>query len=173
MNGKRPDSTDMRILWQLEKGLPLVPRPFADIGDSIGLDEDIVIERLKDLVSSGVIKRFGVVVRHHEVGFGANAMVVWDVPDQQVTEVAALLTDCPHVTLCYRRPRKMPEWPYNLFCMIHGTDEQAVQDLITQLRENAVLAELKHEVLFSERRFKQTGARYQPDTDVSVKREVA
>ena len=75
------DDTDRRLLAAVQPGLPLSPRPFAELGASLGLDEQEVIARLGRLKEAGVIKRFGVVVRHHEVGYGANAMVVWGVPD--------------------------------------------------------------------------------------------
>lgn len=167
------DDDDKTLLWQLETGLPLVSRPYAEIGDAIGMEENEVISRLKRMIDRGVIRRFGVVVRHHEVGYGANAMVVWDVSDDRLEIAVHQLTRCEHVTLCYQRPRRLPEWPYNLFSMIHGTDEAEVRAEIDRLRLSSALSDVKHAVLFSRRRFKQTGAKYQPVSPESEKREVA
>jgi DNA-binding Lrp family transcriptional regulator len=115
---------------------------------------------LRRLIDEGIIKRFGVVVRHHELGYRANAMVVWDVPDDRVSEVGRQLATLPFITLCYRRPRRLPAWPYNLFCMIHGRDRATVENLIEQASALAGLADHARTTLFSRRRFKQRGARY-------------
>lgn len=155
------------IIHAIQDGIPLTPRPFADIANDVGSDEDTVIEIVRHLQASGVIKRFGVVVRHRELGFRANAMVVWDVPDESVCMTAKRLTEDPAVTLCYRRPRRLPHWPYNLFCMVHGQDRGSVQAKISALRRAAGIHALPFSVLFSRRRFKQRGARYTPSAAVT------
>jgi DNA-binding Lrp family transcriptional regulator len=148
------------IIHAIQGGLPLTPRPFALIAERLGTDEETVLDTVRDLQVRGVIKRFGVVVHHHELGFRANAMVVWDVPDESVDVIARQFAEDPAVTLCYRRPRRMPSWPYNLFCMIHGQDRRSVQRKISALRHATGIHELPYCVLFSRRRFKQRGARY-------------
>jgi siroheme decarboxylase len=155
-------AADRRLIAAVQDGLPLVERPFAEVGRRVGLGEDDVIAGLGRLLAEGVIKRLGVVVRHHELGYRANAMVVWDVPDDRVAETGRRLAALPFVTLCYRRPRRLPVWPYNLFCMIHGRDRGAVAALIRRATAEARLERLPHTVLFSRRRFKQRGARYAP-----------
>jgi len=139
----------------------LISNPYADIADRIGLTESEVIERVGNMQESGVIKRMGVVVRHHELGYTANAMVVWDVPDEQLDTVGEKLGTMKCVTLCYQRPRRLPEWPYNLFCMIHGQERSQVLEHVDQLIEEHGFDEIPHKILFSGRRFKQRGARYQ------------
>ncbi|MCB1856720.1 MAG: AsnC family protein [Gammaproteobacteria bacterium] len=152
---------DCQLIAQIQDGLPLTSRPYGEVGRRIGLSEDQVIHRVKALQAAGIIKRMGVVVRHHELGYTANAMVVWDVPDHQVDEVGARLGARDCVTLCYRRPRRLPDWPYNLFCMIHGRRRERVLEYIDQLVITEQLGEVPRKVLFSGRRFKQRGARYQ------------
>ena len=107
-----------------------------------------------------IIKRFGVVVRHHELGYTANAMVVWDIPDHQVESIGQLLAKDQAVSLCYQRPRRLPEWHYNLFCMIHGKDRAAVEAHIEQLAQQHGLQQVPRQSLFSLKRFKQRGAHY-------------
>jgi siroheme decarboxylase len=153
-------TTDRRLLAALEGGLPLVSRPYAALGERAGLAEAEVIERLQGLLQGGVIKRLGLVVRHHEIGYRANAMTVWDVPDDKVDAVGKALAASPDVTLCYRRPRRLPGWPYNLFAMVHGRERAAVLERIEGLRAEHGLVGVPHAVLFSTRRFKQRGARY-------------
>ncbi len=154
------DTYDHRLIAALEQGLPSVPRPYREIGERVGLEETQVIERLKALREAGLISRFGIVVRHHTLGYHANAMVVWDVPDEEAAALGELLSALPHVTLCYRRRRAAPHWPYNLFCMIHGHNRDTVEAQIETLTRECGLNTFPRAVLFSHRRFKQCGARY-------------
>lgn len=154
------DALDETLVGLIQNGLPLVPRPYAWLGEQAGCSEPEVIERLTRFREQGLFKRFGVVVRHHELGYRANAMVVWDVPDNQVAEIGRALAGVPWVNLCYRRPRRLPDWPYNLYCMIHGRDRSAVLRRVELLIRNHDLGDIDHRVLFSLRRFKQCGARY-------------
>lgn len=151
---------DRALVAVVAEGLPLVPRPYAAIGVRLGLSEDAVLAGLGRLTIDGVISRLGIVVRHHELGWRANAMTVWDVPDERVPAAGACLRELPFVTLCYRRPRHPPGWPYNLFCMIHGRDRDTVLTQVEAATSEAGLAGLARDVLFSLRRFKQQGARY-------------
>ena len=154
------DALDRALVGAVQQGLPLVAAPYAEVGRRLGMPEAEVIERLQRLLAGGYIKRLGVVVRHHELGYRANGMVVWDVPDDRVATLGRCLGGFPFVTLCYRRPRRLPEWPYNLFCMIHGRDRGAVREHVQELVQRCGLGDIPHRVLFSERRFKQRGARY-------------
>jgi DNA-binding Lrp family transcriptional regulator len=144
----------------VQDGLPLVERPYREIGDRLGWSQQAVIETLQDMIDAGIIKRLGVVVRHHELGYRANAMVVWNVPDDQVDALGQQLGRQDCVTLCYQRPRRLPDWPYNLFCMVHGRDRDDVLACIGRMAEGLGLEAVPHTVLFSGRRFKQRGARY-------------
>ena len=151
---------DRELIAAIQGGLPLVAHPYAVIGEQLGLSEAAVIKRLETLQSSGLIKRMGVVVKHRALGYRANAMVVWDIPDDQVERIGALLADEVCVTLCYQRPRRLPAWPYNLFCMIHGRERDNVLLRLEQIISIHQLEEIPHTVLFSGRSFKQRGAHY-------------
>ncbi|MHA1600716.1 MAG: siroheme decarboxylase subunit beta [Alphaproteobacteria bacterium] len=156
----RIDDADRRLLAAIEDGLPLTPQPYAAIARHIGLSEADVLARLHRLRADGIISRFGLVVRHRELGYRANAMVVWDIPDGQADEAGRRLAAYDFITLCYRRPRRLPLWPYNLFCMVHGRDRDTVRGQIATLNAEQRLDAFPHDVLFSRRRFKQRGARY-------------
>ena len=153
---------DRRVLHALEDGLPLVPRPYADIAAAAGLSEAETIERVGRLIEDGAIRRFGLVVHHRKLGYRANAMVVWDVADAEVDRVGTCIGAWPGVTLSYRRSRRLPQWPYNLFCMIHGKSREAVQAELARMSAALGLDAVPRAVLFSRRRFKQRGARYRP-----------
>ena len=154
------DPADLDLVRALQAGLPLVPRPYAWVAERIGMSEEEVVRRLRRLLESGDIRRLGVVVRHRELGYRANAMVVWDVADDRVSEVGRLIGRQPFVNLCYRRPRRPPRWRYNLFCMIHGRSREGVLNNLAGMIEDCGLEAIPYEVLFSRRRFKQRGARY-------------
>lgn len=143
---------------RVEAGLPLVERPYAAWAEELGTDEDSVTERIGQWLAEGRLKRFGVVVRHHELGFAANAMTVFDVPNDCVDACGQALAEQAGVTLAYRRTRA-EGWPYNLYAMVHGTHRDAVTAVIERVTHAAGLAPFPREVLFSTRRFKQTGAR--------------
>lgn len=155
-----PSPDESRVIAAIQSGLPLVARPYAAVGTSVGLSEAAVTGCLQNLLRQGVIKRMGVVVRHHELGYRANAMVVWDIPDEEVSSLGHCLGKLEFVTLCYRRPRRLPVWRYNLFCMIHGHDREEVLARVEEMRQGCGLQHIACEVLFSTRRFKQCGARY-------------
>ena len=148
------------LIGQIQGGLPLVPQPYESIGERIAWSESQVVQALGNLCSQSVIKRLGVVVRHHELGYRANSMTVWDIPDERVHEVGKLLGDEPEVTLCYQRPRVEGRWPFNLFCMVHGKNHDTVRRQVEQLAAKHSLSHIHHELLFSKRRFKQRGAQY-------------
>lgn len=155
------------VVQALQDGLALETRPFAVIAERIGCDEQTVLAIVRELQATGAIKRFGVVVRHHELGYRANAMVVWDVPDEAVQGIGKRLAEDADVTLCYQRPRRPPSWPYNLFCMIHGIDRESVHGDIAALRRRHGIEHIPYSVLFSRRRFKQRGAVYVSNDNAS------
>lgn len=159
--------SEQRLMGALQHGLELVPQPFVRLGEQAGMDEAEVIAILKRWRAEGLIKRFGVVVRHQELGYTANAMVVWDVQDDDVERVGGLLAAEPEVTLCYQRRRHAPEWPYNLFCMIHGRARGEVEAAAASLCQRHGLSQVPHALLFSRRRFKQRGAHYMPQAEAA------
>ena len=152
--------TDLKLVAAIQGGLPLVAHPYAEIGAQLAMTEAEVIARLSRLQSAGLIKRLGVVVKHRALGYSANAMVVWDIPDAEVERVGEVLAGETCVTLCYQRPRRGAVWPYNLFCMIHGRERDSVLRRLERMIQHHDLGHLPYDVLFSGRSFKQRGARY-------------
>jgi DNA-binding Lrp family transcriptional regulator len=148
---------EQRLAAALEKGLSLESHPYASIAAAAGLDEARAIAILRNWVDEGVVKRLGIIVRHHELGYKANAMVVFDAPDDEVAAIGARIAAEPGVTLCYQRRRHLPQWPYNLYCMVHGRTREDAAPVIERIR---AIVSREPEVLFSTRRFKQCGARY-------------
>jgi DNA-binding Lrp family transcriptional regulator len=144
------------LAGRLAPGLPFEAHPFA----AFGLPEAQVIGLLKRWLDSGVVRRIGAVVRHRHLGYEANAMVVWDVPEAEAAAAGRRLASDPAVTLCYQRARALPDWPYNLYCMVHGRERAGVAQAIERLSARHGLARHPREVLFSRRCFSQRAARY-------------
>ena len=166
----RMSDDDRRLVGVLQSGLPLSARPYQAIAERADATEADVIERIDQWLRVGVIQRFGVIVRHHALGYTANAMAVWNVPDDEVTRIGIALAGAPRVTLCYRRTRALPAWPYNLYCMVHGRERDEVREILASLNRQMNLEAFEHCVLFRVREFKQTGARYVFSTE--AQREV-
>ena len=154
------DAADRRLVAALQEGLSIARRPYRELGSKCRLEEQQVLKRIAAWQEGGAIRRFGVVVRHRELGYRANAMVVWDVPENQASAMGERLAREQDVNLCYRRARCGSQWPYNLYCMIHGRERDAVRDRIDVIAESIGLGRFPREILFSRRRFKQTGARH-------------
>ena len=105
------DSLDYQLLTTVQHGLPITSRPYASIAEALGIDEQQVISRLAMLKALGLIKRWGVVVKHRQLGYSANAMIVIDVPDQQLKQLGQQISQFAFVNLCYQRPRQGELWP--------------------------------------------------------------
>jgi DNA-binding Lrp family transcriptional regulator len=157
---REANARERRLLAALEDGLPLVTRPYQVIASTLAWSEREIIDGLSAMLEANIISRFGCVLRHRELGYIANAMTVWDVDDANVDEVGRRLAQSPAVTLCYRRQRSRPAWPYNLYAMIHGRRRSAVRREIAAISRTLGLNRLPHEVLFSTRCFLQRGARF-------------
>ncbi|MFT4908572.1 MAG: DNA-binding Lrp family transcriptional regulator [Oleispira sp.] len=152
--------SQLRLRKAIQNGLPLTDQPYLTLAQELGLTENQVMQAIIDWQDSGMIKRFGLVVKHHSLGYTANAMVVWDIPAGRVDEVGELLSLCDAVTLCYQRPRKLPEWNYNLFSMIHGQNRETVLQQLADIIEENGLSDFKYDILFSYKLFKQCGGQY-------------
>ncbi|MFB9885822.1 siroheme decarboxylase subunit beta [Balneatrix alpica] len=147
------------LLHLLQQGLPLTPSPYAAWLQRWRATSTELEQELACLQQQGWIRRSGLIIKHRPLGYRANAMVVWDIADQQVEEVATRLAQCAEISLCYQRPRQLPEWPYNLFTMLHGQSRSQVLNRLAYLL-NLLKLDYPHAVLFSTRCFKQQGGRY-------------
>ena len=150
---------DRRLIAATQSGLPLVERPYEAVGAMIGASSEQVRERLAQLIASGLVRRIGAVPNHYRLGYVANGMTVWDVADDKVDALGDRVGQLPGVSHCYRRPRELPRWPYNLFAMVHGRSRDEVErqaDEIAHVLGNDCRA---HDILYSSKVLKKTGLR--------------
>ena len=153
------DAIDRAIVVATQGGLPLVARPYHAIGAQIGISGEAVMACLTRMLEAGAIRRIGAVPNHYALGYIANGMSVWDIEDAQVTRLGRVVGELPFVTHCYERVRHPPQWPYNLFAMVHGKSRAEVDEKV------AVVASLLggscrgSDVLMSKRILKKAGLR--------------
>lgn len=153
------DAIDRQIIQATQAGLPLVSEPYQAVAEQLGLSEQQVMQRMQTMLDNGIIRRIAAVPNHYKIGYRYNGMTVWDVDDQYIDTLGQRVAELPFVSHCYQRPRHLPEWPYNLFAMVHAKTEQDAE------RQIAVIAELlgadarQHQVLYSNKILKKTGLR--------------
>ena len=153
------DGIDRALIKATQAGLPLTKRPFSAVAECLGVSEREVMNRLDRMQVAGAVRRIAAVPNHYALGYGANGMSVWDVEDDDVDRLGRKVGALPFVSHCYRRPRCLPDWPYNLFAMVHGRSKGDVE---AEVREIVMLlgeAAKRHDVLYSTEILKKTGLR--------------
>jgi DNA-binding Lrp family transcriptional regulator len=153
------DAIDRALIRATQTGLPLVAAPYKQLGETLGLSEQEVIARFEAMQASGLLRRIGAVPNHYALGWRANGMTVWDVADEQVEMLGERVGALPFVSHCYKRPRRLPHWPYNLFAMVHARTVEDAQPLVMQIQDVLGSACRAHDVLWSTRILKKTGLR--------------
>lgn len=150
---------DRELIAATQEGLPLVERPYEAVGATLGVSGQQVRERLAQMLREGLIRRIGAVPNHYRLGYTANGMTVWDVDDARVDELGARVGELPGVSHCYRRPRHLPQWPYNLFAMLHGRSRDEVLRQAREIEQLMGQACRSHDILYSTAILKKTGFR--------------
>lgn len=141
----------------LQEDIPISPHPFAEIGEAVGMSDAEVLEKVREWQADGTIRRFGAMVRHQKLGYKANAMSAWDVPDERTEEVGGIFAAASEVSHCYQRPRAAG-WDFNVFAMIHGASEEECQRVAEGLAQRVGLNDFA--LLFSSREFKKVSMKY-------------
>ena len=153
------DATDRRIIAATSGGLPLTPAPYAEVAGWLDLTEAEVLDRIGAMQASGVIRRVALAPNHYALGMTANGMSVWDVDDAMVDALGPQVGALDFVSHCYRRPRALPDWPYNLFAMLHGQSRDEVEEKRGRVAALLGPACRSHDILYSTRILKKTGMR--------------
>jgi len=151
------DDKDRKVISVIQGDIPLGPRPFRDAAQKVGMSEEEFIRRIRRLKEQGIIRRFGATLRHQEAGFSSNAMVAWKVPEEKIEELGEKMAEFREVTHCYHRTPQ-PQWPYNIYTMIHGTSKQQCHKIAEKIAQATGIRE--YVLLFSEKEFKKTSMEY-------------
>ena len=155
---ERDDAT-RRLVAATEAGFPLCMRPYAELASRLGMSEAEILARFSRMIDDGSVRRIAAVPNHYALGYSANGMSVWDVPDEHARECGRRIGALPFVSHCYLRPRHPPDWPYNLFAMVHGHTRATVEEQVRYIAELLGERQRAHEVLYSKRILKKTGMR--------------
>jgi DNA-binding Lrp family transcriptional regulator len=150
---------DRDLIAATQSGLPLVTQPYEAVGAMLGVSGEQVRERLAQMLDEGLIRRIGAVPNHYRLGYLANGMTVWDVADERVDELGERVGALPAVSHCYRRPRELPLWPYNLFAMVHGRSRDEVEQQADDIRKLLGDACRGSDILYSSAILKKAGLR--------------
>lgn len=151
------NSLEKAIVRRLQEDLPLVPQPYKAIAEELGISEGELLNKIKDLNEKKMLKRIGAILHHRTVGFKANAMVVWSVPEEKVKETVSRMVLCKQISHCYER-KSLTNWPYNIYTMIHSETFEDCDAVISDIAQNAGIE--KYEVLYSVRELKKRSMRY-------------
>jgi DNA-binding Lrp family transcriptional regulator len=147
------DLIDKKILSVIQEPLELVAEPFTPFAQKLGVDTGTIIQKIKDYMQSGVIRRFAGILKHNKAGFDFNAMVAFEVDDFLCDETGAKLSSLSFVSHCYKR-KPYSDWPYNLYAMMHAKSEQEFNEHISVMKDlvehNSVL------VLKSQKEYKKS-----------------
>ena len=153
------DQLDRKIIEATQEGLPLAPEPYAVVAQQVGSTAAEVMTRMERMLESGVIRRVGVVPNHYALGYQANGMTVWDLPDDAIERLGPKVGALDFVSHCYQRPRHPPLWNYNLFVMVHGKSKEEVESKVEAIAQLLGEADRGHEILYSSKILKKTGLR--------------
>jgi siroheme decarboxylase len=148
---------NIALVRALQEDLPLVPEPFAAVGEAIGMTGEEVLGRLAEWKRAGIVRRFGAAVRHYKLGYVANGMSVWNVPEARIEDVGRIFAARREVSHCYERER-IPGFPYNVFGMVHGRAPEDVTRAVAAMAEASGLTE--YDILWSAREFKRDSMLY-------------
>lgn len=153
------DNLDRNIIHATQSGLALQTSPYHEVAKQCGCDTQTVMNRIQCMLNFGVIRRIGAVPNHYRLGLRSNGMSVWDVADDRLDELGKQVGELDFVSHCYERPRHLPQWPYNLYAMVHGTDQAEVSYKVSQIAELLGNGCQQHDVLLSSKILKKSGLR--------------
>lgn len=151
------DALDRRIIARVCGDIGEGALPYHSIAAELGITVDTLLARLHAYRDSGQLRRFGAILRHQQAGYAANGMSCWAVPADEVERVGRAMASCPEITHCYERP-PMPDWPYNVYAMIHGHTEDDCRAVAERLARELGLTD--YDILFSLHEYKKTSMVY-------------
>lgn len=158
--------TDIKIIRELQKNLPLVSKPYQEIANRLGITEKELLKKIEYMKEKGYIRRFGAALRHREMGIDANAMIVWNVPEEECERIGKIIASFSEVTHCYQRPLQK-DWHYNIFAMVHFSTRQECEVMAEKI--NQAIGKFPYRLLFSSKELKKTSMKYFLEDTKNVK----
>ena len=165
-----PTEEDKDFIRELQKDMSIIDEPFVKAANNLGITEDELFSKMKYYENIGVMRRFAAILRHRQVGFTANGMIVWKVPEDRIAEVGEKLGSFPQISHCYQRPT-YPDWPYNVFSMIHCKTQDEANDMAKTIQDQIHVDDFR--ILFSSREFKKTRVEYFVESSFTLEETVS
>lgn len=151
------NDVDRQVIRALQANLPIVSRPFSIVAGQIGLNENDFLAKTNELLRKGVIRKIGAVLHHRQIGLDANALCLWIVPADKVAVIGEMFAQMSVVTHCYERSA-FPDWPYNLYTMVHAKTRPECEQIINDMATKAKVYQYK--IFYSTQELKKTSMRY-------------
>ena len=150
-------TTAHEILRVIQDGVPITREPFKEAADKLGMTQEELVERVKTMNENGLIRRFSANINQRKLGITANAVVVWNIPEEKMEAAIPVILERGEISHIYERRVYPGRWEYNLYTVVHDYDRESVERFAKKLAEE--IGENDYQVLFSKRRFKGTSSR--------------
>lgn len=157
----------------MQRDLSLVPQPFLAVAEELGMSFEETAAMHREFLASGRMRRFAAVLHHRKAGFAANAMGVWAGPQddpQALKKLGETMAGFRAVSHAYQRP-SYPDWPYNLFTMVHGKNAAECEQTLAAISEATGITD-RH-ALYSTQEFKKVRVRYFTDEEAKWEAELS
>lgn len=151
------DEDEKLVVKLLQGNVPLREDLFEAPANAAGLSVAALLERLRAWQESGVLRRFALLLRHRQMGFKANGMCCWDLPDGEMQAAGRRLAAFPEVTHCYERAR-LDIFPFRLYAMIHTPAWEQTRQLFERLSQT--IGARDGQLLLSLTEFKKTSMQF-------------
>ncbi|MDL1955578.1 MAG: AsnC family transcriptional regulator [Candidatus Desulfofervidus auxilii] len=130
------DTIDRKIMNELQFHFPITSRPYAEIGERLGISEKEVIERIKRLKRDGYIRRIGANFNSDKLGF-VSTLCAAKVPKEKIAEFVKIVNRYKGVTHNYQRRDEFNIW----FTFIAPTMEE-VEKALEEIRKETGIEEI-------------------------------
>lgn len=130
------DHIDRKLLNLIQTNFPLVPEPYREIGETLGIREDEVIARIKLLQENGVIRRLGGIFDSRKLGY-SGTLCTMQVAEDRIDEVAAVVNSFPGVTHNYIR-----EHTFNMWFTVLAQSKEKLDEILSQIKERTGIEEI-------------------------------
>lgn len=148
---------EIKIVKRLQEDIPIVEEPYKQIASEIGISQKELMDKIDEFLKKGVLRRFGAIVRHTNVGFKSNVLVVWKVPEDKIEQVVKIMTSFKEISHCYKR-KSCRKWQYNIYTMIHGENKACCENTICNIVKLSGVKEF--EALYTLRELKKKSMKY-------------
>ena len=144
---------------EMQRDLPVELEPFTAIARRLGVSLEQLQLIGEAMLLVGKMRRYAAVLNHRRAGFTANALGVWTVPgsDAEILAAGEKMAAFKAVSHCYRRPT-YPDWPYNIFTMVHGRTTADCDAVLAGISRETGLTH--YAALYSTRQYKKTRVEY-------------